>query len=131
MQKTARTALTVALVLAFAGGAAACGGTSSGATRETTAVGNQSGTVIIDVRTPEEFAAGHLEGAVNHDLNGGDFQAVLPGLDTSVTYKIYCRSGNRSGQAMALMQQAGFDHVENLGSMEDASDTLDTPIVTD
>ena len=88
-------------------------------------------TVIIDVRTPEEFAAGHVRGAVNHDFNGGEFQTALPGLDKSVTYRLYCRSGNRSGQAAALMQQAGFTHVENLGSVEDASATLNTPIVTD
>ena len=88
-------------------------------------------TVIIDVRTPEEFAEGHVQGALNHDLLGGGFQAVLPQLDKNATYKLYCRSGNRSGQAMALMQQAGFTKVENLGSLQEASDALDTPIVTD
>lgn len=88
-------------------------------------------TVIIDVRTPEEFAEGHVQGALNHDLLGGGFQAVLPQLDKNVAYKLYCRSGNRSGQAMALMQQAGFTKVENLGSLQEAADALDTPIVTD
>lgn len=92
---------------------------------------NDSRTVIIDVRTPEEFAQGHVKGAVNHDLLGGDFQAVLPGLDRDIAYKLYCRSGNRSGQAMALMQQEGFTKVENLGSLQEASDALNTPIVTD
>lgn len=87
--------------------------------------------VIIDVRTPEEFAQGHVMGAVNHDLLGGDFQAVLPRLDKNMEYELYCRSGNRSGQAMALMQQEGFTKVENLGSLQEASDALNTPIVTD
>lgn len=131
MQKAARTAVAAALVLALAGGTAACGGESSGMTKETAAVADATQTVIIDVRTPEEFAGGHVQGAINHDLLGGDFQAVLPGLDKNLTYKLYCRSGNRSGQAMALMQQAGFGKVENLGSLQEASDALNTPIVAD
>ena len=88
-------------------------------------------TILIDVRTPEEYAQGHVQGAINHDFNGGAFQAVLPTLDKAASYRLYCRSGNRSGQAMALMQQAGFTKVENLGSLEDAAGTLGAEIVTD
>ena len=88
-------------------------------------------TILIDVRTAEEFASGHVKGAINHDLLGGDFQAALPTFDKNATYQLYCRSGNRSGQAMAMMQQAGFANVQNLGSVEEASDALNTPIVTD
>ena len=123
--------MAAALVLALVGGTAGCGEEASGTTKETASVADTTQTVIIDVRTPEEFSQGHVQGAINHDLLGGDFETVLPGLDKNQTYKLYCRSGNRSGQAMALMQQAGFDKVENLGSLQEAADALNTPIVTD
>lgn len=62
-------------------------------------------TVILDVRTPAEFAAGHLPGAVNLDVQSPDFAAQLPSLDPSATYAVYCRSGNRS--QVAVDQMAG------------------------
>ena len=77
--------------------------------------------VILDVRTPEEYAAGHLEGAVLLDFNGGQFAAELPNLDPDAEYVVYCRSGNRASQAKALMEDAGFTDVTNLGSLNDAS----------
>ena len=64
--------------------------------------------VVLDVRTPEEFAEGHLEGAVLVDFYAADFAEQLAALDTDVPYLVYCRSGNRSGQAMGVMEQLGF-----------------------
>lgn len=64
--------------------------------------------VVLDVRTPEEFAEGHLEGAVLVDFYGADFAEQLATLDTDVPYLVYCRSGNRSGQALGVMEQLGF-----------------------
>ena len=64
--------------------------------------------VVLDVRTPEEFAEGHLEGAVLVDFYAADFADQLAALDTDVPYLVYCRSGNRSGQAMGVMEQLGF-----------------------
>lgn len=78
-------------------------------------------TVVLDVRTPEEFAGGHLPGAQLLDFSGGEFAEALPSLDPEAEYVVYCRSGNRSGQAVALMENAGFAHVTNLGSMEQAA----------
>lgn len=72
------------------------------------------GTVLIDVHTPEEFAAGHLEGAIDLDLRSPDFPARIAALDPAKTYAVYCHSGNRSGQALDLMQSAGFGHVADL-----------------
>ena len=60
-------------------------------------VGLAEGTVIIDVRTPGEFASGHLEGALNIDVQSPDFAAQVSQLDPTQEYFIYCRSGNRSG----------------------------------
>lgn len=84
---------------------------------------------IIDVRTVAEHAAGHLEPALNLDLQNGTFEQALAGLDKSAPYLLYCRSGNRSGIAMQMMLDAGFTDVKNLGSLEEASSALGLPIV--
>ncbi|MBC9928705.1 MULTISPECIES: rhodanese-like domain-containing protein [unclassified Leucobacter] len=87
--------------------------------------------VFFDVRTPEEWANGHLEGAHPLDFNSGDVAAAIPSLDPCGEYLVYCRSGNRSGQAMTLMQQAGIDNVTNLGSLEEAAEITGLKVVTD
>ena len=84
---------------------------------------------IIDVRTVAEHAAGHLEPAVNLDLQDGTFEQALAGFDKDASYLLYCRSGNRSGIAMQMMLDAGFTDVKNLGSLEEASSALGLPIV--
>lgn len=76
----------------------------------------QPGVTIIDVRTPEEFAAGHVDGAVNINLESGTFEADIAQLDPNAAYAVYCRSGNRSGQATTIMGDAGFTDVTNLGN---------------
>jgi phage shock protein E len=68
---------------------------------------------ILDVRTPEEFASGHIEGAINVDFNSGNFANEITRLNPSETYAIYCRSGSRSGQAASIMHKAGFHDVSN------------------
>lgn len=85
--------------------------------------------VILDVRTPEEYAAGHLEGAVLLDFNGGQFAAELPNLDPDAEYVVYCRSGNRAGQAVALMEKAGIENATNAGSLEQAAKATGLPVV--
>jgi phage shock protein E len=72
--------------------------------------------VVIDVRTLGEYQQGHL--AVTNkqlDLLNGDFQRAIPQLDKSKTYYLYCRSGNRSGQAASMLRQQGFENVHNVG----------------
>jgi len=80
-----------------------------------------AGAVVIDVRTPEEYATGHLEGALLLDITAGELEAALPQLDPAATYLVYCRSGNRAGAAVELMRAAGFTDVTNLGSVDDAA----------
>ena len=70
--------------------------------------------VILDVRTPDEFAEGHIDGAVMIDFYGDDFAAELSTLDHDVPYVLYCRSGNRSGQTLAMMGQLGFTSVQDV-----------------
>ena len=87
-------------------------------------------TVIIDVRTPAEFASGHLEGAINIDVQSADFAAQVMELDKDGDYFIYCRSGNRSGQAISQMSQMGFTDMTNGGGVSQASDMSGIEIVT-
>ena len=70
--------------------------------------------ILIDVRTPAEFAAGHIEGALNIDFESGTFASDVQKLDKTKRYAVYCRSGNRSGQATALMAKDGFTSIFNL-----------------
>ena len=70
--------------------------------------------VIIDVRTPEEFAEGHIEGAINIDFYSETFQDELDILDKNKTYLIYCRSGGRSGSALDIMEALNFREVYNM-----------------
>ena len=70
--------------------------------------------VILDVRTPEEFAEGHLDGAVMIDFYEADFADRLGELDPEVPYLLYCRSGNRSGQTTAIMGDLGFTDVADV-----------------
>jgi rhodanese-related sulfurtransferase len=74
----------------------------------------ESGVVILDVRTPGEFAEGYIEGARMIDFQGGSFETEIESLDKNATYAVYCRSGNRSGQAVKIMQDAGFLNLFNL-----------------
>jgi phage shock protein E len=67
--------------------------------------------VILDVRTPGEFASGHLEGAVNIDYYDEGFKQKIGNLDRGKTYLVYCRSGSRSSRAFALMKSLGFSTV--------------------
>ena len=80
----------------------------------------QEGVAILDVRTPEEFAEGFIEGARNIDFYRDDFEIEINSLDKESSYALYCRSGKRSGQAAQMMQEAGFLSVSNLdGGMID------------
>ena len=87
---------------------------------------------IIDVRTPEEWATGHLEGAVRIGIADADFAQQLETLDKSADYYIYCRSGNRAGQAIDYMQSAGFTgKLVNGGAVANAAGQTGLAVVTD
>jgi rhodanese-related sulfurtransferase len=74
----------------------------------------EPGTVVVDVRTPGEYAAGHVDGAVNIDVESADFGAQIAALPTDTTYAVYCRSGRRSAVATDQMAEAGFTSLVNL-----------------
>ncbi len=70
--------------------------------------------VILDVRTPEEFADGHIEDAINLDYYSETFQDELDKLDKNKPYLIYCRSGGRSGNTLDIMADLNFKEVYNI-----------------
>ncbi len=76
---------------------------------------NDKDAFILDVRTPEEVEEGFIPNATHIDIYlGQGFLDEIEKLDKSKNYYVYCRSGNRSGQACALMSQAGFENAYNL-----------------
>lgn len=78
------------------------------------AIAEQPDITVIDVRTAEEYAAGHIEGAINIDYLSYDFLELLERLDRQHTYYVYCRSGRRSMRAATLMRNGGFQSVFHL-----------------
>ncbi len=87
----------------------------------TTKLNEDDNAFILDVRTTEEFEAGYIPEAVNINIyEAQDFLDALNSMDKSKNYYVYCRSGNRSRQACAIMNSMGFDQAYNLegGIME-------------
>ena len=70
--------------------------------------------VVLDVRTAEEFADGHMQGAINLDIRGGKFAETLAGLDKTKTYLVHCAVGGRSAKACGQMDGMKFEKVLNL-----------------
>ena len=81
----------------------------------------EQGRTVIDVRTPEEYAEGHVVDAENLNLQDPSFAANIAALDTDTTYVVYCRSGNRSATAAAQMRAIGLDVVDG-GALTDMAD---------
>ena len=74
----------------------------------------QGPVTVLDVRSPEEFETGHVNGAVLTNFNGPDFQNQLAALDHNQPYLVYCQSGFRSRRAVELMEQMGFKRIYHL-----------------
>lgn len=70
--------------------------------------------VILDIRTPKEFKAGHLKEARNLNYYAADFEAKIDALDRTKTYLVHCASGGRSGKAMKLFKQKKFAAVYHM-----------------
>ena len=126
-----RLGVVVVAIVAVAWLLAACSSSSgtqpSGAS--SAKVDPASFDVLIDVRDPAEFAAGHLTGAIDLSLNDGTFAAELSSLDPSKSYAVYCRSGSRSSRAVAMMRDAGITEVVDLGSMDAAASATGLAVV--
>src|SRR5680860_350665 len=105
----------VALVACSSGSAEppAFDGSHVGASAFALAV-EQPGVTVVDVRTPAEFADGHLPGAVNINVEDQAFPDAIAALDAGSDYAVYCRSGNRSRAAMEYMTQVGVTQTVGL-----------------
>ena len=78
---------------------------------------NDPKVVIVEVDEDTTlYAQGHIENAINIDVEGGQFDSGIAELDKTKTYAIYCRSGRRSGAAVAKMSDAGFTSLFNLNA---------------
>jgi rhodanese-related sulfurtransferase len=90
----------------------------------------ESGVVILDVRTGGEFMMGHIENAINIDVEGMTFDGDIAKLDKSATYAVYCHSGRRSGIAVGKMKDAGFKNLYNLTNGIQDWQAAGLPLVT-
>lgn len=89
-----------------------------------------SGAVIIDIRTDEEFASGHLTDAINKDFyKRAEFRQYLETLDKDKTYFVYCNSGNRSDSALALFRAADIPNVVEMSGGITAWKAANLPLV--
>lgn len=78
----------------------------------------ETGAKLVDVRTPEEYAAGHIDGSINLPLQ--DIQAgSVNNLPKDKNIYVYCRSGSRSAQASAKLKAEGFSNITDLGAMSE------------
>ena len=107
----------IAVIFASTLALTSCGGSSAAVDlnpAEFQAKAQEAGVVLLDVRTAGEFYAGHIEGAINIDVEGMTFEGEIAGLDNTKTYAIYCQSGRRSRIAVETMNKAGFTKLFNL-----------------
>ncbi len=104
----------IAGVLLLAGCSSSNGAITNMDAKDFSSITQQSNVVILDVRTPGEFSQGHIEGAMNIDVEASTFDAEIAKLDKTKTYAVYCHSGRRSGIATQTMAKMGFKHLYNL-----------------
>jgi rhodanese-related sulfurtransferase len=145
LRTPARVLAALLLTGGVALGAAACGGSDgtsasgSGTSAHAAApVGvadfatalEAPGTTVVDVRTPAEYAAGHLAGAVNIDVQDPGFADAVGQLDPSGRYAVYCHSGNRSATAVSYLVDRGFAHVVELAGGISAWEAAGRPVTT-
>lgn len=114
LKTTCRMAVAVVAFLVAAAGAAQAGADASrdvGPKEASALIRENAGNgdfVLLDVRTPAEFAAGHIEGAVPVDYRSSAFREELAGFDRAKTYLVYCRTGSRSARALEILRELGF-----------------------
>jgi rhodanese-related sulfurtransferase len=131
-----RNATQTLIASAVLGAVVLTGCSSGGATLETVSpetaaavITEEADEIILDVRTPEEYDAGIIEGAINIDFYASTFSGDLDALDKDAHYVVYCRSGNRSGQAMSTFEDLGFTHITEIdGGIANWSD-IGLPVV--
>lgn len=122
MARRSLRAVALGAALALSVAMSGCAATAS----PSVAIGED--TVVVDVRTPAEYAEGHLDGAINIDLQSPEFDTTISELDPEDEYVVYCQSGNRSAQAVAAMEAAGLD-VQDAGGISEAAGATGLPVI--
>lgn len=121
VRRLPRVVAGLALAVALAG----CGAADAPAVADDAATGvaaQAEARTLVDVRTPSETAEGHLDGALLIDLQGPDFAERIDELPRDEPYLVYCRTGNRSAQAIEVMTDLGFTDVVNGGGFDELVD---------
>ena len=126
---TASALLVLCGALALSGCSSSTGSSASSSANTASSGAKASGPVIIDLRSAEEFKKGHLEGAVNYDFSSGDFSSQISSLDRSSQYQLY-GSADQPKMASAVMRNAGFSSVTELGTLDTAKKTTGAKVVT-
>ena len=126
---TASALLVVCSAIALSGCSGSAGSSASSSANTASAGAKASSPVIIDLRSAEEFKKGHLEGAVNYDFSSGDFSSQISSLDHSSQYQLY-GSADQPKMASAVMRNAGFSSVTELGTLDAAKKTIGAKVVT-
>lgn len=85
--------------------------------------------VVLDIRTPGEFAAGHIENAINIDYFSQNFASRLNQLDKNKTYVMHCKSGGRSSRALSIFEDLKFKNLIHLSGGFDEWSTNGLPVV--
>ncbi len=120
MKRLARLLAPLALIGIAAFGLTACAPQS---------IAVSSDTMIIDVRTAGEFNSGHLQGAINLDVQSVYFDELAAELPADGDYIVYCRSGNRSAAAIDRLEALGFTALTDGGGLQSAADATGLEIV--
>jgi phage shock protein E len=109
-----RNLLLMALLVTGLSACAQSGGSNLDVTQVSQMIADNEDIVLIDVRTPEEFMQGHLDGAKLINFYDAKFQEEVKKLDTAKKYVVYCRSGGRSAKSVNAMKKLGFTEVYNM-----------------
>ena len=83
----------------------------------------EAGALVIDVRSPEEFAEGHLDGAINIEWHDSEAIARAIGVNKQRQVVLYCRSGNRAGKSITKMKALGYNNIFNATGLEALKET--------
>lgn len=87
--------------------------------------------VVLDIRTPEEFAEGHVAGAMNIDFRSESFAEDISKLDPGTPVVLHCRSGNRSGQSLPTLEKVGFEEIYHLEAGFNGWQASNLPVATE
>lgn len=86
---------------------------------------------LLDVRSPQEYASGHISGALNMNMYSSSFMEEVKKLDRVRKYALYCQSGGRSSMALKFMQSLGFVDVVHMDGGISAWESSNFPIITE